>query len=83
MPGHAQRTVDRLETEVVDLDALGVRSVLLFGIPDEKDETGSGAWIPPARCRALSPIKRRDASVTVIADVCLRVHVARSLRRAR
>jgi len=72
MPGHAQRTVDRLETEVGDLDALGVRSVLLFGIPDEKDETGSGAWEPAGPVpRAIAEIKRRDASVTVIADVCL------------
>jgi len=72
MPGHAQRTVDRLETEVGDLDALGVRSVLLFGIPDEKDETGSGAWDPAGPVpRAIAEIKRRDASVTVIADVCL------------
>jgi porphobilinogen synthase len=72
MPGHAQRTVDRLETEVSDLDALGVRSVLLFGIPDEKDETGSGAWDPDGPVpRAIAAIKRRDASVTVIADVCL------------
>ena len=72
MPGHAQRTVDRLETEMRDLGDLGVRSVLLFGIPDEKDETGSGAWdaggpVP----RAIAEIKRRDASATVMADVCL------------
>ena len=72
MPGHAQRTVDRLGSEVGDLGVLGVRSVLLFGIPDEKDETGSGAWDPSGPVpRAVAEIKRRDASVTVIADVCL------------
>jgi porphobilinogen synthase len=72
MPGHAQRTVDRLDADIGDLDALGIRSVLLFGIPNEKDETGSGAWDPAGPVpRAIAEIKRRDASVTVIADVCL------------
>jgi len=72
MPGDAQRTADRLDSDVAELGALGVRSVLLFGIPDEKDEIGSGAWdaggpVP----RAIAEIKRRDPSLTVIADVCL------------
>jgi len=72
MPGHAQRTVDRLDAEVGDLAELGVRSVLLFGIPDDKDENGSGAWDPAGPVpRAISEIKRRDSAVTVIADVCL------------
>ena len=72
MPGHAQRTVDRLDAEVADLEPLGVRSVLLFGVPDDKDATGSGAWDPAGPVpRAIAAIKRRDASLTVIADVCL------------
>jgi len=72
MPGHAQRTVDRLDAEVGDLGELGVPSVLLFGIPDDKDENGSGAWDPAGPVpRAISEIKRRDSAVTVIADVCL------------
>ena len=72
MPGHAQRTVDRLDSEVAGLAELGVWSVLLFGIPDEKDEHGSGAWDPAGPVpRAITEIKRRDSTVTVIADVCL------------
>jgi porphobilinogen synthase len=72
MPGHAQRTVDRLDSEVAGLAELGVRSVLLFGIHDEKDEHGSGAWDPAGPVpRAITEIKRRDSTVTVIADVCL------------
>jgi porphobilinogen synthase len=72
MPGHAQRTVDRLDSDVAGLAELGVRSVLLFGIPDEKDEHGSGAWDPAGPVpRAITEIKRRDSTVTVIADVCL------------
>ena len=72
MPGHAQRTVDRLDPEIDDLGELGVPSVLLFGIPDEKDAEGSGAFDPAGPVpRAISAIKRRSESVTVIADVCL------------
>ncbi len=72
MPGHAQRTVDRLDGEVGDLAEVGVRSVLMFGIPDEKDENGSGAWDSTGPVpRAITEIKRRDSAVTVIADVCL------------
>ena len=72
MPGHAQRTVDRLDGEVDDLADVGVRSVLLFGIPDEKDDNGSGAWDSAGPVpRAITEIKRRDSAVTVIADVCL------------
>jgi porphobilinogen synthase len=72
MPGHAQRTVDRLDGEIDDLATLGVRSVLLFGIPDEKDESGSGAWDPAGPVpRAIAEIKQRDSAVNVIADVCL------------
>ena len=77
MPGHAQRTVDRLDSEVAGLAELGVRSVLLFGIPDEKDEHGSGAWDPAGPVpRAITEIKRRDSTVTVIADVCLCEHTS-------
>src|SRR5687767_11318650 len=46
MPGHAQRSVDRLAPDVDDALALGISGVLLFGIPAEKDETGSQACDP-------------------------------------
>lgn len=72
MPGHAQRTVDRLEKEVDTAGELGIRSVLLFGIPETKDERGTGAWDASGPVpRAIAEIKRRDDSLTVIADVCL------------
>jgi porphobilinogen synthase len=72
MPGHAQLTVDRLDAELDEIDALGIRSVLLFGIPDVKDERGTGAWDPTGPVpRAIAAIKRRFPSLTVIADVCL------------
>jgi len=72
MPGHSQRSVDGLAGELDDLEALGVRSVLLFGIPDHKDPAGSGASDSAGPVpRAIAAIKRRDPSLTVIADVCL------------
>jgi porphobilinogen synthase len=72
MPGHSQLTVDRLDSELDILDSLGIPSVLLFGIPDAKDVTGSGAWDSSGPVpSAIAEIKRRDNSVNVIADVCL------------
>src|SRR4029078_5031939 len=44
LPGIAQRSVDRLAREAEELLGLGVGAVLLFGIPDEKDDAGSGAY---------------------------------------
>jgi porphobilinogen synthase len=72
MPGHAQRSVDRLAAEVDDVGALGLPAVLLFGLPSSKDETGSGAWDPSGPVpQAIASIKRRASDLTVIADVCL------------
>src|SRR5256884_7897512 len=44
LPGIGQRSVDALVDETEKLVALGVSAVLLFGIPEEKDEEGSGAY---------------------------------------
>jgi porphobilinogen synthase len=72
MPGHAQLSVDRLLPVVRDAAAAGVGGVMLFGIPDEKDPTGSGSWDPdgpvPAAIRA---IKGEIDDIVVWADVCL------------
>src|SRR5437763_16268462 len=46
MPGQAQRSVDMLGPEIEEIASLAIPAVLLFGIPDEKDPTGSGAWDP-------------------------------------
>ncbi|MDX1449056.1 MAG: porphobilinogen synthase, partial [Acidimicrobiia bacterium] len=46
MPGHAQLSVDRLVPVVKEAAAAGVGGVILFGIPDSKDDTGSQAWNP-------------------------------------
>src|SRR5688572_27757027 len=44
LPAMARHTLDGLVREVDELASVGVRAVLLFGIPEEKDEEGSGAW---------------------------------------
>ena len=72
MPGHAQYTVDRIARELDETADAGIRSVLLFGIPDAKDEDGTGAWDAAGPVpSAIAEIKRRNPSLTVIADVCL------------
>jgi porphobilinogen synthase len=72
MPGHAQRTVDMLPAELDAVAALGIRTVLLFGIPLEKDASGSGAWDPDGPVpRAIAEIRTRHPELTVVADVCL------------
>jgi porphobilinogen synthase len=72
MPGNAQLSVDRLPGVVEAAAEAGVGGVILFGIPEVKDVTGSGAWDAegpvPAAIRA---IKDRGLDLTVWADVCL------------
>lgn len=72
MPGHSQLSVDRLVPVVEDAADAGVGGVLLFGIPDEKDEEGSGAWDADGPVpSAIRAIKERGIDLTVWADVCL------------
>jgi porphobilinogen synthase len=73
MPGQDRLSTDELAREAERLVSAGVRSVLLFGLPEAKDAEGSGAWaedgIVQAAIRAI-----RDAvgsELAVIADVCL------------
>jgi porphobilinogen synthase len=72
MPGQFQLSIDNVLRECEELIALGVNSVLLFGIPAEKDEVGSGAYadngIIQKACRA---IKSQFPEMLVITDVCL------------
>jgi porphobilinogen synthase len=72
MPGHAQRSVDALASEIEEVASLGIPAMLLFGIPARKDGTGSGAWDAEAPVqRAIREIKRRSPDTVVVADVCL------------
>jgi porphobilinogen synthase len=72
LPAIAQRSVDRLVEEAAELAGLGVRAVLLFGIPEEKDETGSGAWDEDGIVqRALRALRAEAPGLTLLTDVCL------------
>jgi len=72
LTGIAQRSVDEIAREGAELHALGVRAVLLFGIPEEKDEEGSGAWDADGIVqRALRALRAEVPELTLLTDVCL------------
>jgi porphobilinogen synthase len=68
----AQLSVDEIAREGAELQRLGVRAVLLFGIPEEKDEQGSGAWDDDGIVqRALRALRAEAPGLTLLTDVCL------------
>jgi len=72
MPGVFNLSVDEAVTEVRAARADGVRSVLLFGLPDQKDDVGSTAYDPEAPVQsAIRALKRELPDVLVVTDVCL------------
>ena len=72
MPGVSQLSVDLLVEEVKAARGAGIRSVILFGIPDQKDAQGTAAWDPNGPvCTAFKAIKDAAPDVVAIADVCL------------
>ena len=72
MPGVFQLSVDEAVREAEGAEQDGLRAVLLFGLPDEKDDTGSGAWDPDAPVQAaVRAIKANTKNLLVITDVCL------------
>ncbi len=72
MPGQYQLSVDMLAPEVAELRDLGVRAVLLFGLPASKDAEGTEAYAPDGIVQqAVRELKRVDPSLVVIVDVCL------------
>ncbi len=72
LPGIAQRSVDTLVVEAAALAALGVPAVILFGIPEEKDDVGTGAWLEDGIVqRALRALRTELPELTLLTDVCL------------
>ena len=72
MPGQFQMSVDNILGECEELQNLGISSILLFGIPERKDEHGSGAYDESGVIqKALRAIKRSFPEMLVITDVCL------------
>jgi porphobilinogen synthase len=72
MPGVFNLSVDEAVKEVTAAKAEGVKSVILFGLPDQKDDIGSAAYDPEAPVQsAIRAIKREAPDVLVVTDVCL------------
>jgi len=72
MPGVFQLSADEAVKEAAAAYADGVLAVLLFGLPDHKDATGSSAWDPNAAVQsATRELKRSVPGLVVITDVCL------------
>ena len=72
MPGHAQLSIDLLIKEVEEAKSLGIPGVILFGIPEKKDEMGTGAYADDGIIqRAVQAIKEKVEGIVVITDVCL------------
>ena len=72
MPGHFQLSVDNLAKEVREISTLGIPAVILFGIPEHKDEVGSEAYNPKGIIQqAIKAIKSKMPELIVITDVCM------------
>jgi porphobilinogen synthase len=72
LPPFGRLAVEDLPTEAAELERLGVRAVMLFGIPDEKDDEGSGAWEDDGVIqRALRTLRQSSGELVLTTDVCL------------
>lgn len=72
MPGIFQYSLDRISEELDRVAGAGLKAVLLFGIPEHKDEVGSGAYDDHGIVQqAIRMIKEKYQTLLVIADVCL------------
>ncbi len=72
MPGQYNLSLDRIEEEMEEIVSLGIKSVLLFGIPLEKDECGQQAYHDHGIVQeATRLIKSKFPEVVIIADTCL------------
>jgi len=72
MPGVFQVSLDNLEAEMDDVVAHGIKSVLLFGVPETKDECGTGAFHDHGIVQeATRFIKEKYPEILIVADTCL------------
>lgn len=72
MPGVFQLSIDQLKPEIEEIQQLGIRAVILFGVPDHKDATGTGAYEKEGIVqRATRRIKEWAPDLLVVADTCL------------
>jgi porphobilinogen synthase len=72
MPGVYQMSIDEIVRECVDVKSMGIPAVILFGIPEHKDEVGSDAYDELGIVqRAIRAIKKEVPELVIITDVCL------------
>src|SRR4051812_25648232 len=72
LPAFSRHTVDGTLRECEDLVRAGVKAVILFGIPEEKDDDGSGAWTADGIVQqALRALRPRFPELLLLTDVCL------------
>jgi porphobilinogen synthase len=72
MPGVFHLSVDQLEAEAAELSSLGIPAVILFGLPESKDEAGSGAFAQDGIVQqAIRELKAKAPELYVITDVCM------------
>jgi porphobilinogen synthase len=71
MPGHAQLSIDQIVNEGEQCKSLGLGGVILFGIPESKDEFASGAYAADGITqRAIRALKQNVKGLLIITDVC-------------
>jgi porphobilinogen synthase len=72
MPGVERLSITELVAEATELQAAGVGAAILFGIPSEKDEAGSGAYDPEGVVQlAVRALKEAHPDLVVITDICM------------
>lgn len=72
MPGVYNLSLDLLESELTEIVDLGIKSIILFGVPDDKDEVGSGAYHDHGIVqKAIKLTKDKFPELVVVADTCL------------
>jgi len=72
MPGQSRLSIDLLVKEAAEVNALGIPAIILFGIPDQKDERGSSGFDPEGIVqRALRAVKQQVPDLMLITDVCV------------
>ena len=72
MPGQSRLSIDVLVKEAIDVKALGIPAMILFGIPDHKDARGSSGYDPDGIVqRALRTLKEQVPDLVLITDVCI------------
>ncbi|MFC6989808.1 porphobilinogen synthase [Haloplanus sp. GCM10025708] len=71
MPGHERVPVDEAVARVEEIVATGVEAVILFGIPESKDERGSRAWAEDGVVQRATRAIEAETDAYVITDVCL------------